>query len=278
MFCVIRKIVFIFAAGNDKSHITMSEINQTINLHVSVDCVLIGFDGEQFRVLLVRQVGKQSEDGYNNMKLPGSLIYNDEDLDEAAQRVLYELTGLNELHLIQFRAFGSKNRPNNPKDTKWLERFHQLNQKVERIVTITYLTMVKIDKKLTHLSDRYEACWTDIDALCPLAFDHNQIIGEALWFVRQYVQTQPAALFDLLPKRFTAAELRTLYETIYDRKFDVRNFHKRIAQMKYVLPLEEFQTGVAHRAARYYKFDRKLYNKLHGMGKSFSPDEHNEIY
>ena len=47
------------------SHITMSEINQTINLHVSVDCVLIGFDGEQFRVLLVRQVGKQSEDGYN---------------------------------------------------------------------------------------------------------------------------------------------------------------------------------------------------------------------
>ena len=165
-----------------------------------------------------------------------------------------------------------------PKDIKWLERFHQLNQKVERIVTITYLTMVKIDKKLTHLSDRYEACWTDIDALCPLAFDHNQIIGEALWFVRQYVQTQPAALFDLLPKRFTAAELRTLYETIYDRKFDVRNFHKRIAQMKYVLPLEEFQTGVAHRAARYYKFDRKLYNKLHGMGKSFSPDEHNEIY
>ena len=94
MFCVIRKIVFIFAAGNDKSHITMSEINQTINLHVSVDCVLIGFDGEQFRVLLVRQVGKQSEDGYNNMKLPGSLIYDDEDLDEAAKRVLNELTGL----------------------------------------------------------------------------------------------------------------------------------------------------------------------------------------
>lgn len=50
------------------------------------------------------------------MKLPGSLIYNDEDLDEA--QVLYELTGLNELHLIQFRAFGSKNRTNNPKDIK----------------------------------------------------------------------------------------------------------------------------------------------------------------
>ena len=68
----------------------MSEINQTINLHVSVDCVLIGFDGEQFRVLLVRQVGKQSEDGYNNMILPGSLIYDDEDLDEYSENLLDE--------------------------------------------------------------------------------------------------------------------------------------------------------------------------------------------
>lgn len=133
-----------------------------INPHVSVDCVVLGFDGEHLKVLLVKQTGHEESGYYNNMKLPGSLIYNDEDLDEAAQRVLYELTGLNELHLIQFRAFGSKNRTNNPKDIKWLERFHQLNQKVERIVTITYLTMVKIDKKLTHLSDRYEACWTEM--------------------------------------------------------------------------------------------------------------------
>ena len=135
MFCIIQKIVFIFAAGNDKSHITMSEINQTINLHVSVDCVLIGFDGEQFRVLLVRQVGKQSEDGYNNMKLPGSLIYDDEDLDEAAKRVLNELTGLKNVKLTQFKAYGSKNRTRNPKDVLWLERFHRLDEKkIDRII------------------------------------------------------------------------------------------------------------------------------------------------
>ena len=159
MFCVIRKIVFIFAAGNDKSHITMSEINQTINLHVSVDCVLIGFDGEQFRVLLVRQVGKQSEDGYNNMKLPGSLIYDDE--DEAAKRVLNELTGLKNVKLTQFKAYGSKDRTRNPKDVLWLERFHRLDEKkIDRIVTIAYLTLVKIDRRFEQLSDKYDACWT----------------------------------------------------------------------------------------------------------------------
>lgn len=65
-----------------------------IDVHVSVDCVLIGFDGEQFRVLLVRQMGKQTDGEVNDMKLPGSLIYADEDLDDAAKRVLNELTGL----------------------------------------------------------------------------------------------------------------------------------------------------------------------------------------
>ena len=248
-----------------------------INPHVSVDCVILGFDGEQLNVLLVKQTGQEDNSLYNNMKLPGSLIYNDEDLDEAAKRVLYELTGLEELHLIQFKAFGSKNRTNNPRDIKWLERFHQLDQKVERIVTIAYLAMVRIDKKLTQLSDRYEACWTDIDQLCTLAFDHNQIIAEALLFVRQHVQTHPIALFELLPRKFTAAELRTLYDRIYNRAFDVRNFHKRIERMKYVLPLDEFQRGQPHRSARYYKFDRKLYNKLHGMGKSLNPEESNDI-
>ena len=168
MFCVIRKIVFIFAAGNDKSHITMSEINQTINLHVSVDCVLIGFDGEQFRVLLVRQVGKQSEDGYNNMKLPGSLIYDDEDLDEAAKRVLNELTGLKNVKLTQFKAYGSKDRTRNPKDVLWLERFHRLDEKkIDRIVTIAYLTLVKIDRRFEQLSDAgCSGAYTPLCGIC----------------------------------------------------------------------------------------------------------------
>lgn len=234
-----------------------------VNPHVSVDCVVIGFDGNDFKVLLVKQLGKESNGEFNDMKLPGSLIYNDEDLDEAAQRVLSELTGINNLKLIQFQAFGSKDRTRNPKDIKWLERFHQLEQKVDRIVTIGYLTMVTIDRKLTRLSNQYEACWVKLKEIGQLAFDHNQITQEALNYIRQYVDANPAILFDLLPRKFTAAQLRRLYELVSDKPQDVRNFHKKLALMPYVTALDEWETGVAHRAARYYKFDRKTYNKVH---------------
>ena len=226
------------------------------NNHISVDCVVIGFDGEQLKVLLIKRAGEEEGEIFHDMKLPGSLIYMDEDLDEAAKRVLNELTGLKNVNLMQFKAFGSKNRTKDPRDVHWLERAMQ--SKVERIVTIAYLSLVKIDRALHRDLDNYQAM-PDIKAL---AFDHNLIIKEAITYVRQYVEFNPSSLFDLLPRKFTASQLRTLYELVYDKQYDVRNFHKKIALMEYVVPLEEKQQGVAHRAARYYRFDKKIYNKI----------------
>ena len=163
------------------------------NNHISVDCVVIGFDGEQLKVLLINRIGEQS--------------------------------------------------------------------KVERIVTIAYLSMVKIDRALDKNLDEFQACWVALKDIKTLAFDHNLIIREALTYIRQFVEFNPSMLFDLLPRKFTASQLRILFELVYDKAVDVRNFHKKIALMDYVVPLEEKQTGVAHRAARYYKFDRKIYNK-----------------
>ncbi|MBC5605775.1 MULTISPECIES: NUDIX domain-containing protein [Bacteroides] len=230
------------------------------NNHISVDCVVIGFDGEQLKVLLVKRAGEDNGEVYHDMKLPGSLIYMDEDLDEAAQRVLYELTGLKNVNLMQFKAFGSKNRTSNPKDVRWLERAMQ--SRVERIVTIAYLSMVKIDRTLDKNLDEHQACWIALKDVKTLAFDHNLIIKEAMTYIRQFVEFNPSMLFELLPRKFTAAQLRILFELVYDKAVDVRNFHKKIAMMEYVVPLEEKQQGVAHRAARYYKFDKKIYNKV----------------
>ena len=230
------------------------------NNHISVDCVVIGFDGVQLKVLLVKRRGEEEGEVFHDMKLPGSLIYMDEDLDEAAQRVLHELTGLKNVNLVQFKAFGSKNRTKNPKDVHWLERAQRA--KVERIVTIAYLSLVKIDRALNRNLDECQASWVAMEDIADLAFDHNLIIKEALSYIRQYVEINPSALFELLPRKFTAAQLRVLYELVYEKRIDVRNFHKKMAQMEYVVPLDEKQEGVSHRAARFYRFEKKVYNKI----------------
>lgn len=227
---------------------------------MSVDCVVIGFDGKQLKVLLINRAGEDNGEVYHDMKLPGSLIYVDEDLDEAAKRVLFELTGLKSVKLVQFKAFGSKDRTSNPRDVLWLEQTMQL--KVERIVTIAYLSLIKIDRTLDKNLDGHGACWVALKDVKKLAFDHNRIIRDALTYIRHYVEFNPSLLFDLLPRKFTASQLRILFELIYGKTVDVRNFHKKIVMMKYVVPLDEKQQGVAHRAARYYKFDRKIYHKV----------------
>lgn len=230
------------------------------NNHISVDCVVIGFDGKQLKVLLIKRVGEEEGEIFHDMKLPGSLIYQDEDLDEAAKRVLHELTGLKNVNLVQFKAFGSKDRTKDPKDVHWLER--AIQSKVDRIVTIAYLSMVKIDRALSRDLSDYQACWVALKDIKTLAFDHNLIIKEAMTYIQQYIEINPASLFNLLPRKFTVSQLRILYEVINGKRIDVRNFHKKIAMMEYVVPLDEKQQGVAHRAARYYHFDKKIYNKV----------------
>ena len=76
-----------------------------IHTYVSVDCVVFGFDDDQLNILLVQRGEK--EDSLTDLKLPGSLIYDEEDVDDAAQRVLFELTGIKKMTLKQFRCFSS---------------------------------------------------------------------------------------------------------------------------------------------------------------------------
>jgi len=226
--------------------------------HVSVDCVVMGFDGQRMNVLLIRRNGEEAGEEFHDMKLPGSIIYLDEDLDEAAKRVLFALTGLKKVNLSQFKAFGSKDRTKDPKDVHWLERAQQM--KVERIVTIAYLSLVKIDWSIREFNGS-EAVWVPLEEVPQLAFDHNVIVREAEAYVRTLVKMDPSLMFRLLPRRFTASQLRGVYCLLTGTNIDARNFYKKLAVMPYVVPLNETETKVAHRAARYFSFDKKTYTK-----------------
>ena len=225
--------------------------------HVSVDCVLLGVNEEKLCVLLVERADSPGDQ--IDYKLPGSLIYENEDLDDAAYRVLKESTGISKVQLKQFRCFGSPSRTQNKEDVLWLENASKL--KIGRIVTVAYLALCKISKR-KNLSPKYKSAqWVPVNELPKLPFDHNEIVAAATSEIRQWIEIEPSIVFEYLPSRFTLYELRRTYETIFGKAFDIRNFHKKIASLAYVVPTNEMQEGVAHRAARYCRFDRAIYKK-----------------
>ncbi|MDD2256919.1 MAG: DNA mismatch repair protein MutT [Bacteroidales bacterium] len=234
--------------------------------HVSVDCVILGFDGNQFHVLLMQRTGLDGSQPFNDMKLPGRLIYANEDLDAAAQQIMNGIFPSAQSFLTQFKCFGSQDRTANPRDVHWLE--NAVKQKIGRIVTVAYLNLVRISDAMHFASDTLQAKWVPVKEVGSLAFDHNTILLEAMQEVRKFVNMDPYVVFNLLPKKFTASQMRTLFEQLFDQKMDVRNFSKKMSSMDFVVPLDEYEQNVAHRAARYYRFDRKLYIKSHG-GFSF---------
>lgn len=231
------------------------------NPHISVDCVVFGFDGDKLKVLLIERSITDQNELYNDKKLPGSIILNEEDLDNAASRVLTELTGLKNIYLSQFRSFGNPSRTSNPRDILWLERTTQL--KIGRIVTVAYVALIKIDRKIIFNSENTSANWYDVKQIAKmqLAFDHNQIIEKGLEHIRHNLDLEPHLLFELLPRKFTISQLRTLYDVIHQTRSDVRNFQKKVAQMPYLVMLNELEEGVPHRAGRLYKFDRSILRK-----------------
>ncbi|MDR1937837.1 MAG: NUDIX hydrolase [Tannerellaceae bacterium] len=235
-----------------------NESKETLYPHVSVDCVLLGIHDGQLCVLLTER--RNAGTGQTEYKLPGSLIYETEDLDEAAYRILNETTGLRRVLLKQFRSFGSPRRTANKDDVIWLENASKM--KIGRIVTVAYLALCKVRR--IKISEKYGvAQWTPIGALPRLPFDHKEIIAEAVKEIRVWLDVEPAIVFDYLPPLFTASQLRRTYEIIYNKRIDVRNFHKKINAMEYVVQTEETEKGMPHRSARYYRFDKKVYNKIH---------------
>ncbi len=236
------------------------EINtHTYNPHVSVDCVVFGFDGEKLKILLIERT--IDEQNFSDKKLPGSIIFEDEDLDEAATRILNELTGLKNIYLRQFHCFGSPSRTKSERDRNWLEKLTKM--KIGRIVTVGYVALIKISRKIIFESENTTAKWYDISSLksFQLAFDHNEIADSALEHIRYKVKLDPAMLFELLPQKFTMTQLRNLHDTILGTTSDVRNFKKKIMQIEGLEQLDEVQKDVPYRAPRLYRFDKKVHKK-----------------
>lgn len=232
-----------------------------LNPNVSVDCVVFGFQDATLKVLLIeRKHQHENGDHPSDMVLPGDLIRNDENLDEAATRVLGELTGLDRIYLEQFEAFGDPDRVRQEGDVHWLKQIRENPE--ARVITIGYYSLIRPeDFELQASSFAKTAGWFPIDEVPDLAFDHNRIMTKGLRALKNKLRNHPIA-FELLPRKFTLGQLQQLYEIILDAELDKRNFRRKILKLNFLEQLSEKQAGVAHKPASLYRFDKTRYEEL----------------
>lgn len=216
---------------------------------LSIDCLIFGFKKNELDILLV-QHGEGISKG--RWALPGGWIRYNEGTDEAAERLLSDLTGVSNIYLEQLRSFGHVNR-----------------YPSKRVITIAYYALVKPENYTLHAGfTAADAQWFKISEVPELPYDHREILNSGLSYLKHKVRHEPIG-FNLLPKKFTLLQLQELYEAILDKKLDKPNFRRKLMKMNLLEPLKEKQTDVSHRAAGLYRFDKKIYDKLTEKGFTF---------
>lgn len=229
-----------------------------MNQSLSVDCVLFGFNGKSLKVLLVERRYYKPDIRFEKLKLPGAMIFENETLPEAAFRVLEESSGLKNIYLKQIDIFSDPKRVVG-EELEWINRYHGI--KTERVVTVGYYALVKLDHRTIAYTTAKGAQWVEVDSIHRLAMDHRAILSAALTALCREM-SQSSVAFELLPRKFTIRALQDLYSAVLGIEIDNRNFRKKVLSSGFLTPTDEKEQGVAHKPAQYYTFNKYAYKKV----------------
>jgi ADP-ribose pyrophosphatase YjhB (NUDIX family) len=218
---------------------------------VAVDCIIFGFDGTDIKLLLVQR-GLKPEKG--KWSLMGGFLQPQESLEQAANRILKKLTGLEGVYLEQLKAFGEPDR-----------------DPVERTLSIAYFALIDIHQYEKQLSNEYHPEWVHLHKMPELIFDHKKMVEIAKRQLRYKAALHPI-LFELLPAKFTIPQLQNLYEGIYDAAFDNRNFSRKVLSTELLIKQKEKDKANSKKGAFYYKLDKRKYKANFQAFLNFIPN------
>jgi len=228
------------ALDKQNINISLTEIAADFKAAISVDCVIFGYDEFDLKVLVIESDMGEYQGQFS---LLGDLVHIDENLEDAAKRVLKRRTGLADLYMEQVQSFGKVGR-------------HPLG----RVITVAYYSLVEIEKYHLQDAEKIGLSWKSIKDLSNLAFDHDMVLQCCVERLKQRLREKPIG-FNLLPKKFTLMQLQRLYEVVLDIELDKRNFRRKLKSLDILIDIGELQTAVAHRPARLYKFDSEKYEQ-----------------
>jgi ADP-ribose pyrophosphatase YjhB (NUDIX family) len=219
---------------------------------LAIDVVIFGFHERHLKILLLQ---------YENtglFALPGGFIQKNENLNDAAKRVLLERTGLTNIYLEQFYTFGDFSRHDKTPMEQIMKGKHLKPSRshwlLQRFVSVGYYALIDYTKAVPNPDLLSDHCgWYGLYKLPRLMLDHKAIIEKALATLRENLDRKLIG-FSLMPDVFTMGELQSLYETILNQKFRRTSFQRKMLNLKILERKEKRMTGGAHKAPYLYSF------------------------
>lgn len=213
---------------------------------VAVDCIIFGFEDGKLKLLIIKRKVDPMEGAWS---LVGGFVQEGESTNNAATRVLRQTTGIQDIYMDQLQCYGDADRDSGA-----------------RVIAVAYYALIRISEHDRILANAHGAHWLSLHQIPELIFDHSQMLSDALARLRDQAHFHPIG-FELLPEKFSLPQLRNLYEEIYQRPLDKRNFRKKILAMDILEKLDEKDKSTSKKGANLYRFDRKKYAALteHGL-------------
>jgi 8-oxo-dGTP diphosphatase len=204
---------------------------------VTVDMIIFTIKDERLKALLIKRKLEPFKDQW---AIPGGFVRISESLEDAAKRELEEETGLKDVYLEQLYSFGDVRR--DPRG---------------RVITVAYMALVDSEKiKLKASSDASETAWYNTKNIPELAFDHKKILSYALKRLKWKFEYTTVA-FSMLPEKFTIGQIQKIYEIVFEKNFDKRNFAKKILSLN-ILKEEEIKKEVSYRPPMLYSLKKNI--------------------
>ncbi len=215
---------------------------------VAVDCIIFGFDTQNLKLLLFK---RKVDPFKGDWSLIGAFVKGNLSINDAAKQILFETTGLKDIYLDELKTYSDYNR--DPGD---------------RVISIAHYSLISINDFDIEKVEEFDAKWFNLDEIPDLVLDHNQMVKDAVNRLRKKVKHQPIG-FNLLPEYFTLPKLQRLYESIYQRELDSRNFRKKILSQNILIKTDKKDKSESKKGAFLYCFDKDKFDILKTKGYNF---------
>ena len=231
------------------NHIEAKKYEHGRPILIAVDCIIFGVQENMLKLLIFK---REVEPFAGQWSLLGSFVDPDESVSAAAERVLFELTGLQDIYMEQLNCFGAVDRDAGA-----------------RVISVAHWSLIRVDQNHLEFSVRnHEAKWISIDEVPELVLDHRDMVMMAIERLQERAKFHPIG-FELLPEEFTLPQLLKVYEAIFAHEIDDRNFRKKLLNSDLLTRLPKKDKSTSKKGSYLYKFNQETYRKLSKDGYNF---------